>query len=95
MSATHQDTREHMQRIAGGLSPEEIMRRLAPKLHDVPPRVPGATHTDAAIVEKRWALLPHAAGARAIVADPDSLRQHECYERNIENFIGTVKLLSL
>jgi hydroxymethylglutaryl-CoA reductase (NADPH) len=26
------------------------------------------------------------------MADPDSLRQSECYEHNIENFIGTVKL---
>ncbi|MBI5691337.1 MAG: hydroxymethylglutaryl-CoA reductase [Verrucomicrobia bacterium] len=92
MSATHQGTREHLQSIIGSLTPEEIARRLAPKTHDSPPRVPGATQTDPAIVDKRWALLPHAAAGRPEVADPVSLGRHEAYARNIENFIGTVKL---
>jgi hydroxymethylglutaryl-CoA reductase (NADPH) len=81
-----------MQRIAGGLSPDEIARRLASKLHDAPPRVPGATLSDPAAVERRWALLPAANAARAIVADAESVSQHAHYEHNIENFIGTVKV---
>lgn len=92
MSASQQDTREHWQSIAGGLSPEEIARRLAPKDHPAPGRVPGATQTDPAVVDKRWALLPHAAGVRAAVADAVSLAGHDAFARNIENFIGTVKL---
>ena len=92
MSASQQDTREHWQSLAGSLSADEIGRRLAPKDHAAPPRVPGATQTEPAVVEKRWALLPHAAEGRAAVADAATLGQHEAFARNIENFIGTVKL---
>jgi hydroxymethylglutaryl-CoA reductase (NADPH) len=92
MSATQKVTREHLQRILGGLSSEEISRRLSPKHHDAPHRVPGATQTDAAVLDKRWALLPHATAARAAIADEVSVAQHELFAHNIENFIGTVKL---
>lgn len=90
MSATQKNAREHLQRVAGDLSAEEIARRLAPKHHDSPPRVPGATRTDPAVVAKRWAAFP--AALREAVADPDTLARHADFARNIENFIGTVKL---
>jgi hydroxymethylglutaryl-CoA reductase (NADPH) len=54
--------------------------------------VPGASLTEPAVVEKRWALLPHLAEARGEIADGDSVRRHAVFSRNIENFIGTVKL---
>jgi len=54
--------------------------------------VPLATHTAAAVVDKRWALIPHAAGVRAEIADDSSLSRHELYSHNIENFIGTIKM---
>lgn len=90
MSATQKNAREHLERVAGGLSPEEIARRLAPKHHEAPPRVPGATHTEPEVIARRWAGLP--AAAREAVADPDTLARHAEFARNIENFIGTVKL---
>jgi len=92
MSAPHEKSRAHLNRIAGNLSPEEIARRLSPKHEEAPPRVPGATQTEPAVVAKRWALLPHAAAARALIADEASLAAHATYARNIENFIGTMKL---
>jgi hydroxymethylglutaryl-CoA reductase (NADPH) len=92
MAAPQKITRDHLQRILGNLSPEEISRRLASKDHEAPPRVPGATHTDPATIDKRWALLPHAADAKEVIADPASLAIHEAFAHNIENFIGTVKL---
>jgi len=95
MPASHDRARNHLQSIATGLSPEETARRLAPKLHSSPPRVPLATQTSEAVVEKRWALLPHLAAtstARQEIADADSLARHETFARNIENFIGTIKM---
>ena len=92
MPASHDRARNHLQRLSAGLSPEELARRLAPKLHPSPPRVPLATHTAAAVVDKRWALIPHAAGVRAEIADDSSLSRHELYSHNIENFIGTIKM---
>jgi hydroxymethylglutaryl-CoA reductase (NADPH) len=54
--------------------------------------VPGATQTEPAVVEKRWALLPHAASAHDAIADAATLAGHSLFAHNIENFIGTVKL---
>jgi hydroxymethylglutaryl-CoA reductase (NADPH) len=92
MSATHDRARKHLLAIAEGLSTEEIARRLSPKHHATPGRVPGATQTEASVVDKRWALLTHANGAKAEIADAVSQAQHEKFTHNIENFIGTVKL---
>lgn len=92
MSATHNEARKHLHNVADGLSPEEVARRLGAKHHAGPPRVPGATHTEPAVVEKRWALLPHAEAAQGHVADEAALAQHATFARNIENFIGTVKI---
>jgi hydroxymethylglutaryl-CoA reductase (NADPH) len=92
MPASHDRARNHLERLSTGLSPEELARRLAPKLHASPPRVPLATQSTPDVVDKRWALIPHAAGARAEIADAASLSRHELYARNIENFIGTVNL---
>jgi hydroxymethylglutaryl-CoA reductase (NADPH) len=92
MSVTHQAAQKHLNDIVAGVSPEEIARRLGPKHHASPPRVPGATQTEPAVVEKRWALLAHADAARGAVADEATLAQHGVFARNIENFIGTVKV---
>lgn len=92
MSAPHEKARAHLSRIAGDLTPEEIARRLSPKQGEAPPRVPGATQTEPAVVARRWALVPHAAAAQPLIADEVSLHAHATFARNIENFIGTVKI---
>ncbi len=92
MSAPHEKSRAHLNRIAGDLSAEEVALRLSPKNHKAPLRVPGATQTEPDVVAKRWALLPHAAAAQALIADQTSLTDHGLFARNIENFIGTVKI---
>ncbi len=93
MPASHSTAQLHAQSFAGHLAPEEIARRMAPKTEPrPPPRVPGATQTDPAVLDRRWALLPHAATARPELADETSVEQHETFARNIENFIGTVKV---
>jgi hydroxymethylglutaryl-CoA reductase (NADPH) len=92
MSAPQKDVRNQIERISAGLPPEEIDRRLAPKFHAAPTRVPGATRTEPEVVGRRWALLPHAVKGQELVADPAALRGHAAYARNIENFIGTAKI---
>ncbi len=54
-------------------------------------RCPGAG-TDPDVVARRWASIPHAVPGQAEVADPASLAAHAGYARNIENFVGTVKV---
>jgi hydroxymethylglutaryl-CoA reductase (NADPH) len=92
MSATHDGTRKHVRDIAHGLTIEEFAQQLSPKEHPAPTRVPGATQTEAHVVQKRWALVPHAGDGRDHIADELTLAQHATFARNIENFIGTVKV---
>lgn len=92
MSAPHDAVRAHLQRIIGALPPEEVARRLSPKHEAPPPRVPGATQNGPEVMAKRWALLPHATGAQRELADSAAVAQHAVFSRNIENYIGTVKL---
>ncbi len=92
MSATHDGARKHLLNITAGLEPADIAFRLSAKMHPSAPRVPGATQTDPGVIDKRWALLPQATGVRDEVADALTLERHELFARNIENFIGTVKI---
>src|SRR5580692_8843306 len=92
MSVTQKDAQKQIERITKGLSPAEIERRLAPKFDPGPPRVPGATKTEPEVVNKRWSTLPRIVSGRDEVADPRTLAANASYARNIENFIGTVKV---
>src|SRR5258707_99673 len=55
-------------------------------------RVPGGARISAEILDKRWSLLRISTDARANLNNNETLAQTECYQHNIENFIGTVKV---
>jgi hydroxymethylglutaryl-CoA reductase (NADPH) len=88
----------HFRRIAdflkqafANLRPEDA-GRLAPRHDPMPPRVPGRSHIDAAAVAQRWELPALPGSSRDVLLD-DWTRAHQAaYARNIENFIGTVKM---
>jgi hydroxymethylglutaryl-CoA reductase (NADPH) len=54
--------------------------------------VPGGAILTEDAVARRWGLLGHAAAARAQLLDPLTASQKDAYKRNIENFVGTVKV---
>jgi len=89
----------HYRRIAdylrsafAGRSLDGEISRLKPH-HDPPrPRVPGGSVVSETAIAERWALPDLPASARDILADPRTLAEREAYAKNIENFIGTVKL---
>jgi hydroxymethylglutaryl-CoA reductase (NADPH) len=59
---------------------------------DAAPRVPNATRTDARSIERRWSLLNASPEARQQLLDEQALATADAYARNIENYIGTVRL---
>src|SRR5687768_7383907 len=70
----------------------EEAARLELQQKSVPARVPGGSAvTDEAMTE-RWELPGLSPSSRAELADPKTLEQRDAYSRNIENFIGTVKV---
>jgi hydroxymethylglutaryl-CoA reductase (NADPH) len=64
--------------------------RLRPKAGELPPSLPRGL--DAEAVAARWEVLNRGAETRAALADPAGLPSFELYRRNIENFIGMVKV---
>lgn len=80
-----------LQRILATQSPEELRSRLAPRKGGAPRRMSRSRDLDPATIDERWALLDNDE-ARRELADPDSIERAALWQRNIENFIGTVKL---
>ena len=58
----------------------------------MPPKVLSGAEITPAILEARWAEVPRAASARPVLLDEMAERDAARYARNIENFVGTVKL---
>ena len=68
------------------------LRRLQPRHEPSAPGVPGGCAADRHTVDQRWRLPRLPATARAALDNPASTEVGELYARNIENFIGTVKV---
>ena len=88
----------HYRRIADYLrhalasrSPSQLSR-LHPRDDERPPRVPGGAALTEEAVDARWALAGMPPASRDVLADDRAMAEREAYARNIENFIGTVRL---
>ncbi len=96
MTIDHRSATASLERLLGARSGEELLARLAPKHHERPPRVPGGTGVEEGDLERRWSVLhdaaPGAAGARAALLDDVTAGTAAAYARNIENFVGTVRV---
>ncbi len=55
-------------------------------------RVPNATRTDSQAIERRWAMLNVPESVRAQLLDQQARDTADLYARNIENYIGAVRL---
>jgi hydroxymethylglutaryl-CoA reductase (NADPH) len=74
------------------MSGDDEAHRFSPKFHPSAPHVLRSDDISERSVDDRWALLSSAAQAREQLLDPSTLAQMTRYKRNIENFIGTVKV---
>ena len=78
-----------LQQIAG---PHVFEERLTPRDTPLPPLLSfTAPNTPAAIAE-RWALTQAGEASYRMVADQHSIEQAQLFRRNIENYIGTIKV---
>jgi hydroxymethylglutaryl-CoA reductase (NADPH) len=91
MSTDRHHVHEFLQRLLATRSPDEIVQHLGPRTDPAPPKVPGGGTLSEDAVKRRWELVPHAAGREQLL-DAQTAGQMDAYKRNIENFIGTVKV---
>ncbi|MBS0625481.1 MAG: hydroxymethylglutaryl-CoA reductase [Verrucomicrobia bacterium] len=73
-------------------SARSLASRLKRKVTKLPPRVPGGSSIADIALTKRFRLTPLNEAERELLADPQTLDLKESYQKNIENFIGTVKV---
>jgi hydroxymethylglutaryl-CoA reductase (NADPH) len=81
----------HLERLLRTRKQEKLIAQLAPHFEAAPPVVPGGAHVSDEAVQRRWELLS-AQESRRELLDADTDARKESFKRNIENFIGTVKV---
>ncbi|MEO1210755.1 MAG: hydroxymethylglutaryl-CoA reductase [Cyanobacteria bacterium J06638_20] len=92
MSTHYRQANQHLQELLKNGSVEELVQRLQPKAPDTIPKVPGGSRMTPEALERRWQLLNTPPEVQEAIADPLTVEQMQAYRRNIENFIGTVKV---
>ena len=87
MSESLQQARAFADRLMAGRSAEEVRHRLEPR-HGRAKSFPRGTQATAERVEERWVALNAESTVRAALDDP----RVETFAKNIENYIGTLKV---
>ena len=92
MSADYHRAQNYLNRVLRVHSLEELQRRLSPRLDNRLPKVPGGCRLSIENIDRRWRLLSVSDQTRATLLDSQTLTQLEAYRRNIENFVGTIRV---
>lgn len=85
----------YFERLLAERSQEEIAEALTPSKEDLPRHVPRADAFSVITpeaVDQRWELIDPSASTKDYLLDPMTREQMGVYSKNIESFIGTVKL---
>ena len=91
MTIDHRSASATLAELLQTQTPSELRERFAPRFGDVSARIPsGGVSPDE--VGERWSVLPAADAAKAHLYDVLTQSGGDTYARNIENFIGTVKV---
>jgi len=91
VSADRRQASQHFERLLQTRNREEFLAQLAPHFDEAPPKVPGGSHVSDEALQRRWELLS-APESRRELLDADTDARKESFKRNIEHFIGTVKV---
>jgi hydroxymethylglutaryl-CoA reductase (NADPH) len=90
MSVPHHSASNYLERLLRERSQEELLALLSPRTDDPAPKIPAGQAAEA--VDLRWDLLDTVGEERGQLLDEQAREQLNCYKRNIEHFIGTVKV---
>ncbi|HEY9640477.1 MAG TPA: hydroxymethylglutaryl-CoA reductase [Coleofasciculaceae cyanobacterium] len=92
MSTHYRHANDYLTQLLRSQTIQQLTHQLEAKYGETSPKMPGGSRLTPAAVERRWQVLNVAEAVQSVLADPQTLEQMEGYHRNIENFIGTVKL---
>ena len=92
MPSNHSRATDHITDLLAKNTQEELLNRLKAKHHQSPTRVPGGTRLTPEALESRWKVLSLSEESKETILDARTFEEREVYQKNIENFIGTVKV---
>jgi hydroxymethylglutaryl-CoA reductase (NADPH) len=92
MPSNHSRATDHITDLLAKNTQEELLDRLKAKHHQSPTRVPGGTRLTPEALESRWKVLSLSEESKETILDARTFEEREVYQKNIENFIGTVKV---
>lgn len=89
MAADHRHAQNYLDRLMCSQSVDQLIHQLEPRPEKIPLALPPSSRITTETLEQRWRLLALPPESRDALADAAQL---EHYRRNVENFIGTVKV---
>jgi hydroxymethylglutaryl-CoA reductase (NADPH) len=92
MSESYIFSKKYINSLLRESSEESLVSRLSKKDAPLPPRVPGGASISSEAIAKRLQLTQLSESEQEMLLDPQTLGAKEEYQKNIENFIGTVKV---
>lgn len=92
MSESYIFSKKYINSLLRESSEESLVSRLSKKDAPLPPRVPGGASISSKAIAKRLQLTQLSESEQEMLLDPQTLGAKEEYQKNIENFIGTVKV---
>jgi hydroxymethylglutaryl-CoA reductase (NADPH) len=94
MTTSCQRTGAYLERALNGRNHKALQQQLEPRPDHPLSNVPRGPSPNKASLERRWQLLNATMSVenREALLGSQSATQIDCYRRNIENFIGTVKV---
>jgi len=91
MSIDQRKALDSLRALLKAYAPDELLRKLTPKHHERAAKVPSGSEITPDAVEARWAALSKPESRKQLL-DEHTAGHAAAYARNIENFIGTVKV---
>lgn len=92
MAKSYIFSKKYINNLFKDSSEKTLTQRLKKKVTKLPPRVPGGSSIAEVAIIKRFRLTGLNQSDQELLADPITLAIKEEYQKNIENFIGTVKV---
>jgi len=92
MATHYRQASDYLAQLTRSRSLEALEQDLATKSTAPAAKIPGGARLTPEAIDRRWQVLAAGEETRANLLDLQTQEQMQQYERNIENFIGTVKL---
>ena len=83
---------DHLKKLLNERTIVEVNEALRPKFDKAAGGIPRGMGISPKTVNKRWEVFTEADQAREQLLDSKTVKEMKAYQRNIENFIGTVKV---